>query len=324
MGRYVVVGAGAVGGVAGAQLASTGHDVTFVARGPHLHAVRAGGLVLQTPRGESTHRIPTVGSVADAAVDEQTVVLLAVKSNDTDGVLRDLAAVAPPATHVVCLQNGVENERRALRSFEHVHAAAIIVPAAHLDPGIVIAYSSPTVGLLHIGRYPSGADEVDRQVAADFEGAAFGARAVPDVMRWKWAKLVTNLANTVETLCGHEAYAGRLTELAREEARRCFEAAGIDAATDEEDRAHRGDRLTLHRVRGRARPGSSTWQSLARGARQLEVDWLNGEIVLLGRLHGVPTPVNALLQSLANDVAAAGDLPGGWPEAELLGQLGLG
>lgn len=322
MTRYVVVGAGAVGGVAGAQLASAGHDVTFVARGPHLHAIRGGGLIVQTPDGETTHRIRAVGSVADAAVDGSTVVVLAVKSNDTDGVLRDLAAVAPASTHVVCLQNGVDNERRALRLFEHVHAAAVIVPAAHLDPGIVVAYSSPTVGLVDVGRYPWGADDVDEQLAGDLGATAFEARVVPDVMRWKWAKLVTNLANTVEALCGREAFGGRLTTLAREEARRCFAAAGIDAATEEEDRARRGDRLSVRSVRGRSRPGSSTWQSLARGARQLEVDWLNGEVVLLGRLHGVATPVNSLLQRLANDVAAAGDLPGGWSEAELLAQLG--
>ncbi len=71
----------------------------------------------------------------------------------------------------------------------------------------------------------------------------------------------------------------------------------------------------------RRRPGGSTWQSLARGA-SVEVDYLNGEIVLLGRLHDVPTPVNELLQHATHHAAAAGTPPGAIPAAELLAALG--
>ena len=60
----------------------------------------------------------------------------------------------------------------------------------------------------------------------------------------------------------------------------------------------------------RPRGGSSSWQSLARGSGSIEADWLNGEVVLLGRMHGVPTPVNEALQRLANEMAANGAAPG--------------
>ena len=62
--------------------------------------------------------------------------------------------------------------------------------------------------------------------------------------------------------------------------------------------------MRLQPIKGSARPGGSTWQSLVRGAETVEVDYLNGEIVMLGRLHGFPTPVNAALQRLGNRWAA--------------------
>jgi 2-dehydropantoate 2-reductase len=141
-------------------------------------------------------------------------------------------------------------------------------------------------------------------------------------MRWKWGKLVVNLANSVEALCGPPALRGEVSRLARDEARECFAVAGIDAATDDEDAGRRGDLLQRQLIGGERRPGSSTWQSLARGLREVEADWFNGEIVLLGRQHGVPTPVNELLQRLSNEAAAAGLPPGSYHEDDLLSMLG--
>ena len=74
-------------------------------------------------------------------------------------------------------------------------------------------------------------------------------------------------------------------------------------------------------VDGRNRGGGSTWQSLARGAGSVEVDFLNGEIVLLGRLHAVPTPVNAMLQRVVKRMAREGRAPGSMTEEELEREL---
>jgi 2-dehydropantoate 2-reductase len=74
-------------------------------------------------------------------------------------------------------------------------------------------------------------------------------------------------------------------------------------------------------IRGLPRAGGSSWQSLTRGTGSIETDYLNGEIVLLGRLHGVPTPVNALLCRLANEMAAARRAPGGLSPEAFLAQL---
>jgi len=108
---------------------------------------------------------------------------------------------------------------------------------------------------------------------------------------------------------------------ARREGVECLEAAGIDAVTPEEDAARRGDRFQWGGSAARSRPGASSWQSLARGTGSIEADYLNGEIVLLGRLHGVATPVNALLQGLAQRMAREGLAPGSLAFGDLAQQL---
>jgi 2-dehydropantoate 2-reductase len=141
-------------------------------------------------------------------------------------------------------------------------------------------------------------------------------------MRWKYTKLLRNLGNAVDAICGPGHRDTRLVQLAWEEGESCFKAAGIEYVSIEEDRARRGDRLHPgDDVSGYPRGGSSSWQSLARGQGTIETDYLNGEIVLLGRLHGVPTPVNGLLQDTANRMAHDRVAPGSVSADELLALL---
>jgi 2-dehydropantoate 2-reductase len=308
--RFVVYGAGAVGGVVGARLFEHGHPVVLIARGDHYRAIRDGGLRIQDPTGEQTLPTPVVDHPSGVEWTGDDVALVAVKSQHTSGVLRELATVAPPELPIVCLQNGVANEAEALRRFANVYAVPVASPTAHLEPGVVQAYSSPITGILDIGRYPEGVDDVAVSVATALSASTFDARAIPDVARWKWRKLITNLGNAIEAVCGPVARGGTIGQRAAAEGEACLAAAGIDAATTEEDRERRGDLLRLRPVAGQKRQGGSSWQSLARQAPGIESDYLNGEVVLLGRLHGVPTPVNALLQRLANRLAATGARPG--------------
>jgi 2-dehydropantoate 2-reductase len=103
----------------------------------------------------------------------------------------------------------------------------------------------------------------------------------------------------------------------RQEALACFEAAGIEAATAEEYREHVSSHFSQADVPGAQRGGSSTWQSLAKGSTRLETDYLNGEIVLLGKLYGVPTPYNTAVRALAQRLAAEGGRPGHFTFADI-------
>ena len=101
-----------------------------------------------------------------------------------------------------------------------------------------------------------------------------------------------------------------ISRMLREEALACYRAAGIDCATAEETRERRGGVLEMGEIPGIPRGGGSSWQSVARGTGDIETDYLNGEIVLLGRLHRVPTPANDVVQQLAHRVVTEKLPPG--------------
>ncbi len=142
--------------------------------------------------------------------------------------------------------------------------------------------------MLDVGRAPSGLDRRARRLASAFTAAGFDARAIPDVLRWKHFKLLMNLGNAVEALCGPSARGGPVAQGLEAEGRQVLAAAGIDVATAEEDAARRAPALASVRDDGRM-GGGSTWQSLVRGA-SIESDWLNGEIVRIGARVRRPDP----------------------------------
>ncbi|NJP32713.1 ketopantoate reductase family protein [Micromonospora thermarum] len=326
--RYVIIGAGAVGGTIGVQLGTAGRDVTLVARGAHLAAIRERGLTLRRPQGETTWRGPAVDGPGERPLPADTVLVLTVKSQDTAPALATWAdapvaggGTAAERLPLVTAQNGVANEPAALRLFADVHAVCVWLPATHLEPGVVVANGHPHPGMLHIGRYPSGSDDTDRAVAADLTAAGFVAPVRDDVMRWKYGKLLANLGNGLQALLGADV-PGDLSDRVRAEGEAVLAAAGIPHTDRAEEVAERGDLVGHRPVGGEERSGSSTWQSLARGAGSTEADHLNGEIVLLGRLHGVPTPANAAVQ-LGMRRAVRERIPAGtFPRADLERLLG--
>ncbi len=308
--RFVVFGAGAVGGVIGAALHEAGCDVVLVARGAHLEAIRRDGLLFETPDKSERLRILAVAGPGEIAWRRDDVVLLCVKSQDTVGALDALVAAGAQSVPVVCVQNGVANEPAVARRVAHVHGMHVILPSNHIEPGSVQAQSRKLLGILDLGLWPRGADGVDAHVAAALERSGFSARPDTDIMRWKRAKLLMNLGNALEACCGPRADSADLARRARDEAIACFRAAGLAFTPDEEVAARRSDHLQLAPVRGQRRGGGSSWQSLARATGQIETDYLNGEIVLLGREHNIPTPVNRALQEAANRMARDRAVPG--------------
>jgi 2-dehydropantoate 2-reductase len=321
--RIVVYGAGAVGGVVGGRLHQHGHEVVLIARGAHRNAIAARGLRLQSAGEDVLLPVPVVASPAEIQFRRDDVVLLGMKSQDTLGAALDLAQHAPARIPVVSLQNGVANERTILRWFANVYGICVMAPTTHVEPGVVQANSTPISGLLDIGRYPNGVDETAGAIAAALGSATFESIPRADIMRWKYTKLLMNLGNAVDATCAPSEAARDLMRAARREGNACLDAAGIARVSAEEDRERRADLLTVKQIDGARRGGGSTWQSLARGTGAVEVDYLNGEIVLLGREHHFPTPVNERLCTLANEMARAQAPPTSADAADVLRELAL-
>jgi 2-dehydropantoate 2-reductase len=246
-----------------------------------------------------------------------------MKSQDTPAALGALVDVAPTETAIVCAQNGVANELHALRWFPNVYGMCVVCAAAYLSPGRVIAHTAPKTGIFDLGRYPRGIDATATAIAAAFTNATLETEVREEVMRWKYAKLLRNLSTVLQALCGPDVGAPEVTAALRAEAIECFAAAGdVMLPTDE----WVGERTSIVRfspVEGFGAVAGSTWQSFVRGTGSIETDYLNGEVVLLGRLYGVPTPVNQAVTAIARDLAHRHAPAGSMSEAELLAACGL-
>jgi len=304
--RFIIYGAGGIGGTIGARLHMAGLPVVLIARGAHYECIAKNGLRFVAPDGS------------------YQLVLLCMKSQHTEPALRDLRAVASDETAVVCAQNGVANERAALRYFTNVYAMVVILPAVHLEPGVVVTHAQGVGGILDVGRYPRGSDDVSATIAAALERAGFSAHSDSAVMRQKHAKLLMNLNNALQAAVGLNVDARDVGRRLRDEALAVYAAAGIDCATAEEVKARRASGPRLAAVEGASRGGGSSWQSLVRGTGDIEADYLNGEIALLGRLHGIATPANAALQRIANELAARRAQPGALTLDEVRAACGSG
>ena len=246
--------AGAIGGLIAARLHQSGQPVTTIARGRQLAALQSSGLRLDSPDGTAQITFPAVASPAAVAWQDDACVILAMKSQDTAQALEALMASAPPSVTVVCAQNGVENERAALRRFPRTVGMCMNCPATFLEPGVVTVMSArPTA--VSTWPFPAqgvGEDPAD-SVAAALRAADFDAIVRADIMPWKYAKLLVNLGNAVEALCGPQARGGEFEQRLRAEAQQCLAAAGIGYVPA----AQFGDRMSALRL---------PWQAASPGA----------------------------------------------------------
>ena len=312
--RFVIYGAGGIGGTIGARLHLGGFEVGLIARSAHYEAIVRDGLRFVSPSQDVHLRIPCFPHPRDAEIRPDDAVILCMKGQHTEDALRDLYAATAGDARVICCQNGVENERLALRRFPHTYAMVVMLPAEHLEPGVVVNFAEDTAGGLDAGCYPNGLDDFIEAVTGALRRAGFSSGPDSAIMGQKYAKLLGNLNNAVQaaTGTGSRALAAKL----REEALACYRVAGIRCATVEETRARRAD-IRGREVPGHDRHGGSSLQSMLRGTGDIETDFLNGEIVLLGRLHGVPVPANTVVQEVGNRLVRENLEPGSMTIEEL-------
>jgi 2-dehydropantoate 2-reductase len=312
----VIYGAGGIGGTIGARLFQSGRRVTLIARGEHGHQLRDVGMQFITPNERNLLRIPTVLDPREVSFSSDTFVLMCMKSQHSLVALEALAACAPADVRVACVQNGVANERTALRYFANTYATLVNLPAMFLKPGEVVTYAEGSGGALDTGRFPEGTDEAAVEMAGALTDCGFSAVPDPAVMRHKYAKLILNLGNILQAGLRDPENARAITHRLRDEALACFEVAGIDCASREEVRQRNQD-IRSADVPGYERMAGSSWQSIARGTGDIETEYLNGEISWLGRMHGIATPYNDACVALARELIARNEGPGLYNADEL-------
>jgi len=328
--RYIIYGAGAIGATIGARLHQAGADVVLIARGEHLQMMQRQGLRFVAPDGDFLLQIPCVGHPAELDWTGAEVVLLCVKSQHTFAVLDALAESAPESVPVICVQNGVANESLALRRRSKVYGMVVNLPALHLQPGEVVTHAGGSGGILDVGRFPAGLDETAESVALQISAAGFSSQPDVSIMRWKYAKLLMNLGNSLQAAVvgehtaeaqGPDAATVEVGRRLRREALACLAAAGIDCASREEVQTRQKGLYHMVDIPGFPRVGGSSWQSVQRGTGDIETDFLNGEIALLGGLHDVPTPANRVCQQVAARMIRERLPVGSYSASQILGMI---
>lgn len=317
--RFIIYGVGAIGGSFAASLALAGREVVGIARGKMLAAIEANGLLFRTPDGEERVNFPCHAGPGEITFRPDDVVVMTMKSQDSQAALKALRDAGVTDQPIVCAQNGVDNERLAARLFPNM---TVMTPAGYTVPGEVNCFSAPKLGLLDIGRFPKGSDAMAEAIAVEFEAANYAAFVLDEVMASKYGKLVQNLGNVLEAALGPAADRKAFVARAQAEAETVYRAAGIAWMELGGADPRRKGLSELRPIAGATRSGGSSTQSLARGTGSIETDYLNGEIVLLGRLHGVPTPVNTALVRLGQRLVAERLAPGQIDAAEVARLLG--
>lgn len=285
--QVAVMGAGAIGCFHGGHLARAGHTVTLIGRPVHVAAIRANGLLFETK--DFKGYVPASASEDAAAVAGADLVLVAVKSADTEAAGRAMASSLAPGARVVSLQNGVDNASRLAAVLGRAVIPAVVYVGTEMaGPGHVRQHGP---GDLLIGASP-GSDEI----AAVLTAAGLPATVSPDIAQAQWLKLVTNCVYNPLSAVAQVAYGPMMgmpgtRELVADVLAECTAVACALGVTLPAD--------LMVRVMGVAArmpaQKSSTAQDLARG-KITEIDYLNGYVVREGTRLGIPTPANRALQ----------------------------
>ncbi|HMG35676.1 MAG TPA: ketopantoate reductase family protein [Blastocatellia bacterium] len=326
--RYVIAGAGAIGGTLAALLSRAGSKTICISR-PALVRVMNTGLTVRLEEETIQVKVDAVTDASDISPRDEDLLVLTAKSQSTATLVDALRQRYNSKTPIVCLQNGVSNEVTAAGSFERVYAGLVFFSATQLRPDEVLV---PPGRRIAIGVYPEGVDQAVEQMSEDFRRAGFDAVASPYTMAMKYGKLVANLNNATHAITGLWLELGavdddmrRLMVAVREEGLRVLEAAGIAVEPPPGEPASIRILEMTRKMKQPADPEArrralelpesdrtyaSTWQDLYLGRRESEADHLNGEIVRLGKKYGVPTPYNSALLELIDRMFREGQKPG--------------
>jgi 2-dehydropantoate 2-reductase len=320
--RVCVVGAGAIGGLVGARLSAAGTEVSLLARGAQLSAIRRDGLRLIEPDGSELVAPDVIASDDLSDFGPQDTVVLALKAHQLAAVAPSLGAVLGADTTFVPMQNGVpwwffhrfggELEGSRLRTLDPDGVLERAIPPERLVPSIAypaaVREGPGIIRLVEGNRFPVGELDGSRspraQGIADVLGAAgFKSRVLSDIRAHLWVKAWGNLAfNPISALTG-----ATLGEICRDPRTRAVASAMMHEANDIAAALGIRTRLSVEqRIEGAASIGdhrTSMLQDVEAG-RELEVGPLVGAFVELGQLTGTPTPTIEVVDALVSQLNA--------------------
>jgi len=295
--RIAIVGAGGVGGYFGGRLVESGADVTFLARGAHLDALRTRGLRIVSPKGDV--HLPRVQAAASAAdIGPVDIVVFAVKLYDTDSALGSLAPLIGPQTAVVPLQNGVDSVATLTKAVgrEHTAGGTCYVAAVKSEPGVIRHTAMDHLIFGEIDRVRSPRLLALKDVCGP---ARFQSTLSDDIMLDIWSKFVrlsvmsgmTAVARSPLGVIHDDPELWAMLQSALGEAMAVARARGVEVAESTVEDVAKAYAALPPQTK------SSMLEDLERG-RRLELPWLSGAVVRIGKEVGVPTPTHSFINAV--------------------------
>jgi 2-dehydropantoate 2-reductase len=293
--RIAVVGAGGVGAGFGAALAKAGGDVTFIARGAHLAAMKSNGLKVESPRGD-VHLQPTQATDDPAAVGPVDIVLFCVKLWDVESAGKHIKPLVGPNTAVIPLQNGIDAPERLVPILgkQAVMGGVAQISASIVAPGVIRQVG--TFMRMLFGELDGSRSQRGEAFLALCQKAGFDAMLSDQILSELWIKFIL-LATNASVMAVARQPIGKLRD--DPDMRPQFVAAyneviAVGKARGVKLPANTLDMMLAFNAGAPPTMKPSMALDLERGNR-IELPWLGGKVVELGRTLGVPTPTHALM-----------------------------
>ena len=287
--KIAIMGAGAVGSYYGGMLARAGHAVTLIARPPHVQAIRAHGLRLQTTQFDES--VPLLANTHPSALSDADCVLLCVKTSDTAAAGAAMAPHLPADAVVLSLQNGIDNPERLQPLIPNPVIPTLVYVAAEMaGPGHVRHHGR---GELLIPDTPA-----THSLRPVFEAAGIPVQLTDNIAQALWTKLTINCIYNPLSAISQSTYGPMIQSIGVPQAMRdVFEECRAVAQAQGTPLPDTAWDAVLSIARTMPTQRSSTAQDLAHG-KPTEIDHLNGYVVRQGEQLAIPTPVNRVLHSL--------------------------
>jgi 2-dehydropantoate 2-reductase len=296
--KIYVLGAGAVGCYFGGMLARAHHDVTFIARPQRVEALNASGLEMDCKAFHETVRVKASSDLF--ALKDADLVLLSVKSLDTERTLAQIKSILPSKAVILSLQNGVANIDIASKMIVNpVYAAVVYVAAGMVGQNTMKHHGRGELLVGSLGTASPADDQNLSEICKLFEGAGVPCSTTPQIKRDMWLKFLVNCSFNAISGIGQISYgemvkSPEIVKLIEEITKEFLAIAALkDVKISMLEATAANDSIATTMVT----QVSSTAQDLAKG-KKTEIDFLNGHIVELGKRYGVPTPYNESVHTL--------------------------